>query len=351
VTSLSLGLAPSATCRGCGTELAASLLVCPGCQRLVHAESLKRLAEEADAALASGDVRAAREAWRSALNRVPKDSRQSGQIAARIADLTRRLEESPPPPPAAAREGAPVAKKAGPLVAIGLVLWKLKFLVLSLLGKGKLLLVGLTKAPTLLTMVLSLGVYWTAWGWRFALGLVVSMYVHEIGHVAALQRYGIKSTVPMFVPGLGAFVRLDQYPANPAEDARVGLAGPIWGLAAAAIAYLVFLASGAPYWAAIARSGAWLNLFNLVPIWQLDGGRGLSALSSGQRLALAGVSAIAGLATAEGLVLLIAGVAAFRAWGGGSPARADRGVLLQFVVLVIALSALCALHVPGIAAR
>src|SRR5439155_143942 len=83
-------------------------------------------------------------------------------------------------------------------------------------------LLGLTKASTLFTMLLSAGVYWAAWGWKFALGVVLSIYVHEMGHVQALQRYGIKATAPMFIPGVGAVVRLKQYPASP-RDARVGL--------------------------------------------------------------------------------------------------------------------------------
>jgi len=81
----------------------------------------------------------------------------------------------------------------------------LENLVLAALGKGKLLLLGLTKSTTLFTMLLSMGVYWTAWGWRFALGLVLSIYVHEMGHVAALQRYGIKATAPMFIPGFAGY--------------------------------------------------------------------------------------------------------------------------------------------------
>src|SRR5262249_16684796 len=174
---------------------------------------------------------------------------------------------------------------AGPaaLGAAGLFLWKLKFVLVFLLTKAKLLVFGLTKVTTLFSMLLSLGVYWTQWGWQFALGLVISIYIHEMGHVAALQRFGIPATAPMFIPGLGAFVRLRQYPATPQEDARVGLAGPLWGLGAALAAYVVFLATGWSSWAAIARVGAWINLFNLLPVWQLDGSRGFRALSRGQR--------------------------------------------------------------------
>src|SRR6185369_768538 len=109
---------------------------------------------------------------------------------------------------------------------------KFKWAVLLLLGKGKLLLVGLTQAKTLLSIAIALGVYTMAYGWKFALGLIASLYVHEMGHVAWLRRYGIPASAPMFVPGLGAFVRLKSHPPTPAQDARVGLAGPVWGAAA-----------------------------------------------------------------------------------------------------------------------
>ena len=71
--------------------------------------------------------------------------------------------------------------------------------------KAKALLLGLTKGTTLLTMLLSLGVYWSMWGWPLRLGLVLSIYVHEMGHVIALARYGFRATAPMFIPGLGAW--------------------------------------------------------------------------------------------------------------------------------------------------
>jgi Zn-dependent protease len=343
--------APAAphACADCGTELAASFVLCPSCHRLVHADSLKLLASEAEEKTAAGDYRAARDAWRRALDLLPRGSRQADAVAGKITALNDRLEAAGP---AASDAAAPSwAKKAGPLGVLGLLAWKLKFLVVAAVTKGKFLLAGLTKSTTLLTMLLSLGVYWTAWGWRFALGLVLSIYVHEMGHVAALSHYGIKATAPMFIPGFGAMVRLNQYPANPAEDARVGLAGPLWGLGAALFAYGIFVATALPYWAALARAGAWLNLFNLLPISQLDGGRGFSALSPGQRYALLAVVGGAWYFTGDGLLVLIGLAAAVRAFGGRAPERPDHGVLAQFAALVIALSALSIVPVPGLSAR
>lgn len=326
-------------CRSCGTEIAPALLSCPRCHQLVHTEELERLAAEAERGEGAGDIAAARDAWRQALDRLPPGSRQAEAVLERIAALNQRIEVAAPEK--SAKGAARAAWRLGPLAALGVLLWKFKFVLGFVLTKGKLLLLGLTKTSTLLSMMLSLGVYWAAWGWMFALGLVLSMYVHEMGHVAALQRYGIKATAPMFVPGLGAFVRLKQYPASPGEDARVGLAGPLWGLGASLAAYGAFLATAAPYWAAIARVGAWLNLFNLMPLWQLDGGRGFRALSRGQRMVVVLALGAAWAMARDGLLVLLLIVGALRALGEEGARSGDRGVLAEFVFLVAALSALC----------
>ena len=78
-------------------------------------------------------------------------------------------------------------------------------------------------------MMAFFAVYWRMFGWKFALGFVLSIYVHEMGHVIALRKYGIAASSPMFIPFVGALVRLKQYPANVAQDARVDLARPDLG--------------------------------------------------------------------------------------------------------------------------
>jgi Zn-dependent protease len=144
----------------------------------------------------------------------------------------------------------------------------------------------------------------------------------------------------MFIPGIGAVVRLQQYPKSPADDARVGLAGPLWGLGAAAACHAVYLVSGAPLWAALARSGAWINLFNLLPVWQLDGARGFHALARGQRWLAAAVILGAWLLTSDGILLLLLLFAVLRASGKDAPAQPDRGALALYTLLVAALSGL-----------
>jgi Zn-dependent protease len=337
-------------CPECDTEVSPTRLSCPACQRLLHKEELERLALKATRAGEAGAIAAEVAAWRQALELLPPESRQHASIAGKLTALSPRLgEEGGVPGTESSAQGGAEARRgwrwAG-LGALAVLAWKLKAVLAFVLTKGKLLVLGLTKSSTTLSMALAFGVYWAALGWPFAAGLVASIYVHEMGHVSALRQLGIAASAPMFVPGLGALVRLKQSPASAREDARVGLAGPLWGLAAAVVAWLTFLGTGAPVWGAMARFGAWVNLFNLLPVWPLDGGRGFRALSRSQRwgvtLALGG----AWYATGEGLLVLVGLAAAAQAWGGEAPGEGDRRSFATFLLLVVALSGLCVVPVP-----
>jgi Zn-dependent protease len=328
----------SVRCDECGSDVAAGLLVCPGCHRLVHSEALNRLKAEADAAAAAHDYAAELAAWRSAAALLPAGSRQALAVAEKIDALTRRGGPASAP---AEMPKTGIWKWIGGLGPVGVLIWKLKFVIIAFATKGKLLLLGLTKASTLFSMLLAFGVYWTAWGMWFAAGLVISIYIHEMGHVAALRRYGIAASAPMFIPGLGALIRLRAQRLAPHEDARIGLAGPMWGLGAAVAAFAGASLGGGPMYAAIAHTGAWLNLFNLLPIWQLDGNRGFAALASSQRW-IAALAFVGGwMVTHDGLFVLLIAAAAFRAFDAHAPADGDRGALGQFVFLIAALSVIC----------
>ena len=347
--------APGA-CPQCGSHLAPSLLVCPGCRRLVHAEHLSALAADAQAAADAGDTLGALQRWRRALELLPPKSRQHQTITQTVIALSRQVDAStasaggaaaPHAPDAGGRRHtSPVLKAAAAAGGAALLVWKFKFIAVAVLSKLKLLISGLSSGGTVVTMLLSLGVYWTAWGWKFALGLVLSIYIHEMGHVAALRRYGMNATAPMFIPGLGALIRLRQHPADAREDARIGLAGPVWGLATAAVAWGVSLAMGWPSWAAVAKVGAWINLFNLLPLGSLDGGRGFRALSTRQRWLV--VLAILGTwyFSHEGLLALIALVAILYAAGGADHSSGDNTAFVTFIVLIILLTALSGIPVP-----
>ena len=213
-------------------------------------------------------------------------------------------------------------------------------IALLALTKGKLVLLGLTKLSTFASMLAFFAVYWSLFGWKFALGFVLSIYIHEMGHVIALRKYGIAATSPMFIPFVGAIVRLRQYPANVAQHARVGLAGPIWGLGAAVVAWSAALVTGLPIWYAIAHTGAWLNLFNLIPVWQLDGGRGFRALTRKQRGMALGVAVAMWAITQEMMLLFIALGAGYRLFSKDYATEDDNGALTQYIGLIVLLSLL-----------
>jgi Zn-dependent protease len=310
----------------------------------VHSDELKQIGAAAEASQQTGDLAGALQLWRQALALLPASSRQYAVISSRVSDLSSRVDTAASAPIVSSQSQAPRpawAKQYGWVGAVLLGLWKFKFLATFLLAKGKLLLLGLTKASTVLTMAASLGVYWAEFGWKFAVGLVVSIYVHEMGHVAALRRYGIPASAPMFIPGLGAIVRLRQCNLSPREDARIGLAGPIWGTAAAIAAFGIGWAMHWPAWLAIGHVGAWINLFNLLPVWQLDGSRGFHALDRRSRFALLATVAVCWHYTNEGMLALILVVLGLRTFAERGPAERDNIAATQFIGLVITLTLLC----------
>jgi Zn-dependent protease len=309
---------------------------------------LKRLADLAERATAGGELITALNAWREAMHLLPPDSRQYETIAAKVAELTRRIDATGAAP---AQPKPPWAARTGILGIVLLTVWKFKFLLGFVLTKGKLLLLGLTKGSTFFSMLLSLGVYWQAFGWKWAVGVVASIYIHEMGHIAALRRFGIPATAPMFIPGFGAMIRARFYPKEVIAEARVGLAGPMWGLGAAVAAYLVYLATDLPAWGALAEFGAWLNLFNLLPVWQLDGAHGFRALDRSQRWIATAAIAVMWYFTAEGLLVLLLIGAAAMSWFGKPADHPDRRTLIEFLFLVVVLSVMTTIPVPMAALR
>ncbi len=147
--------------------------------------------------------------------------------------------------------------------------------LLFVLGKAKLLgfLAGVLKFKTLVTMLLSIGVYATEWGWAFALGFVLLIFVHEMGHAVALRSEGIPAGAPVFIPFVGAFVAMRGRPRNAAVEARVAMAGPLVGSLAAWAVLGAGLALEQRLLVALGHTAVLLNLFNLVPVPPLDGGR------------------------------------------------------------------------------
>jgi Zn-dependent protease len=166
-------------------------------------------------------------------------------------------------------------------------------------------------------MVVSIAAYALIFGFPFALGFVALLFLHEIGHVIQLRREGIKASAPMFIPFLGAVIATKSMGEDAAAEARVGLAGPVLGSIASLVPLGVWLVTGDDFWRALAYIGFVLNLFNLLPVVPLDGGRAMAALSPAIWLAgLAGLVALTVFYPSPILVLILifGGLESWRRW-------------------------------------
>ena len=144
---------------------------------------------------------------------------------------------------------------------------------------GLLLLPKLKLLTTAGTALISVAAYSLFFGWTFAVGFVVLLFVHEMGHVIALRREGIKASAPMFIPFLGALITAKSLGENALAEARVGLAGPILGTIGAGVCLLIGEVADSDLFRALAYIGFFLNLFNLLPVVPLDGGRAMAAMA------------------------------------------------------------------------
>ena len=144
---------------------------------------------------------------------------------------------------------------------------------------GVLLLPKLKVLTTAGTALVSVAAYSLWFGWTFAVGFVILIFVHEMGHVIQLRREGVPASAPMFIPFLGAVVNMREMPKDALAEAKVGLAGPVLGSAGAAVCLLIGEAANSDFFRALAYVGFFLNLFNLLPVLPLDGGRAMAAMA------------------------------------------------------------------------
>ena len=173
---------------------------------------------------------------------------------------------------------APKKKRSGTMALLAVVgTFLLKALKPLLIGLK--VLKGGAVLKTGLTMVLSMWAYALAWGWAYGIVFVLLILVHEMGHVYALREFGVRAGAPVFIPFVGALVALKEMPKNVRIEAWTAIAGPIVGTAGALLCWSAALYTGSSFWMAAAYTGFFLNLFNLIPISPLDGGRTVAAIS------------------------------------------------------------------------
>jgi Zn-dependent protease len=228
-------------------------------------------------------------------------------------------------------------------------------LILKFAAKLKLLLVALPKLKLLTTsgsMLVSIAAYSLLFGWPFAVGFVALLLVHEMGHVIQLRREGVPASAPLFIPFLGAVVGMKRLPDNALAEARVGLAGPVLGSLGSAALIPVYLATGNPLWQALAFTGMFLNLINLMPVLPLDGGRAMAAMAPW--MWFVGLAAMIAVAVIFPnpiilLILVFGGLETWRRWkqrrAGGDdqaayyrvPPAARLAVAAVYIGLIVAL--------------
>ena len=175
------------------------------------------------------------------------------------------VKRTPTPVAASASESARAADPTGTAVTAALLIPVLKFFPVLLKTGG--------------TMFLTIWLYAQTWGWWYALGFVLLIFVHECGHLIAAKRIGLKVGAPVFIPFMGAFIALKDAPRNAWVEACVGIGGPLLGSLGAALCEVLFRFTDQPIFRALAYTGFFLNLFNLAPVGFLDGGRIVTALS------------------------------------------------------------------------
>jgi Zn-dependent protease len=132
---------------------------------------------------------------------------------------------------------------------------------------------------TILSMIVSLALYAMIYGWRYAAGFIGLIFVHEMGHYLAARQRGLPVGAPTFIPFVGAWIQLKEMPHDAETEAFVGLAGPLLGTVGAIACWFVARDQDLPWLLAVSYAGFFLNLFNMIPLSPMDGGRIVAVLS------------------------------------------------------------------------
>ncbi len=313
-------------CSRCKGIIAPGALACPTCHALVHAAGLEQLAASARLHEEHQEVRQARDVWLQALELLPPDSAQAEWVRENVQRLHQSLTDTP-----ASGAAHAWAKRFGPFAPL-----------LILLASGKWLAV-LFKLKFLLSLGTFVAFYWALYGMKFGIGFAVLILVHEMGHFIDIKRRGLPAEMPVFLPGLGAYVRWTALGVSTQTRAFVSLAGPFAGCVGAAVCALLWMKTGAAIWVALASLSAMLNVLNLIPVWVLDGGGAIAALDKTERIILTAAAVLLTALFSQPLLLLVAAGAAYRLFTKDFPATPSRGVSTYYVLVLAALGYLMTL--------
>jgi Zn-dependent protease len=264
--------------------------------------------------------------------------------ASSFSSLSSEVSDRPPEPPPSA---PPPKQRRSAGVAVGGAL-------LAILAKAKLLLVGLQALKfgklllTMGSMAVMIAFEARRGGWRFAVGFVVLILIHEIGHGVEIKRAGLSSGYPVFIPFFGALIAMRGQPRSPLVEARIAIAGPLWGGAASVGAAAVYLMTHQRLFLSIAYAGFFLNLFNLTPLGFLDGGRITRVFA--RRAWIIGLVIFAGLfAFTKAPQLLIIGLMALTHAWNRTPVEVDEVPVSARRQVAFGYFVLCAVLAAGVA--
>lgn len=314
-------LPPSQKCSSCLAELPSGALECPRCHTLVHADQLEQISAQARELEAQSKPLEARALWLEALKVLPTESTQAEWVRGHIVQLAASAR--------IAAQGAASkprwASKLGPLAPLAVALSKAKVLL------------ALFKLNFLLSLAAFIGVYWALYGAKFGLGFAALILLHEMGHFIDIKRRGLPADMPVFLPGLGAYVRWRALGVSLETRAEVSLAGPLAGFLTAAACAVIWKQTGSGIWAALARAGAWLNVLNLIPVSILDGGQAALALDKQERVWLLTSCVALWWLLGQPVFALVAIGAAFRIFAKDLPPHPSRLTTAYFISVLAAL--------------
>ena len=311
-------------CARCNAALAPGALACSGCHALVHATQLEGLAASARLHEERRELAEARAAWEKALSLLPADAAQAAWVRANL----QRLAASEAPVAAPARGWV---RRLGPFAPLAILLVKGKFVL------------ALFKLKFLLSLGTFVAFYWALYGMKFGVGFALLILVHEMGHFIDIKRRGLPADMPVFLPGFGAYVRWTALGVTARTRAFVSLAGPLAGCIGAGVCALLWVHTGDGLWLALASATALLNVLNLIPIWVLDGGQTVAALSRNERIVLAGTALVLAAGFGQPVFLLVAAGAAWRVFTKDAALAPNPAVTAYYVLLLTALGLLMAL--------
>ena len=287
----------------------------------MHADELTRIKTEATTLEEAGEFRLARDMWLKALELLPPEARQTEWVRKHAEGLALENQAS-----SSGGKTHEWARKFGPLAPIVIVL-----------AKGKSLF-AIFKLKFLFSFAAFLWFYVILYGGYFGMGFAGLILIHEMGHFIDVKRRGLSADMPIFLPGLGAYVKWKAIGVPAETRAFVSLAGPLAGWIASAACVLIWWKTGNGLWAALARASAWLNVLNLIPVWILDGGQAISAMNKAERISLVTMGVALSLLLSEGVFFLVGAGACYRLFTHDFPAQPSRRVTAYYLGVLVLLA-------------